>query len=75
MDRQQKINGIEGGVPYIYIKGTGFKYGKKLKGYVVDGVELDYVYEAKAYDWMLHNIDIRGEKTLFWCVGNANYYR
>ena len=75
MDRKSEINEISGLVPYIYIKGTGYAYSKKLKLTVVDGFELDWIYEAKAYDWMLHNIDIRREKTLFWCVGNANYYR
>jgi 1-aminocyclopropane-1-carboxylate deaminase/D-cysteine desulfhydrase-like pyridoxal-dependent ACC family enzyme len=75
MDRRQKINGIEGSVPYIYVKGTGFKYSKKLKVKVSVGFVLDEIYEAKAYDWMLHNIDLQREKTLFWCVGNANYYR
>ena len=75
MDRVMKINEIEGRVPYIYVKGTGYPYSRRLKLKVADGFELDEIYEAKVYDWMLHNVDLRGEKTLFWVVGNANYYR
>ena len=74
-DRRKKINEITGGVPYIYVKGTGFPYHRKVVRTVTDGFVLDEIYEAKVYDWMLHNLDIRKEKTLFWCVGNANYYR
>jgi len=74
-DRIAKINSIEDNVPYAYIKGTGYKYSQKVKLNVADGFELDYIYEAKAFDWIRHNLDLRQGKTLFWCVGNANYYR
>jgi hypothetical protein len=74
-DRNKKITEIAGLVPYIYVKGTGFPYHRKVVSTVTDGFVLDEIYEAKVYDWMLHNIDLRGEKTLFWVVGNANYYR
>ena len=30
--------------------------------------ELDDLYEAKAYKWMLKNIDLN-QNILFWCVG------
>jgi hypothetical protein len=74
-NRIAKIESIEDRVPYEYVKGTGYKYSQKVKLNVADGFELDYIYEAKAYDWMRHNLDLRQGKTLFWCVGNANYYR
>lgn len=74
-DRRNDINEIEGGVPYLYVKGTGYKYSQKVKVKITEDFELDYIYEAKAYDWMKKNIDTRKEKVLFWCVGNANYYR
>jgi len=74
-DRNKKITEIAGIVPYIYVKGTGYPFNRKLKRTVIDGFELDKIYEAKAYDWMLHNLDLRKEKTLFWVVGNANFYR
>jgi hypothetical protein len=74
-DRNKKITEIAGSVPYIYVKGTGFPYHRKVMRNVTDRFVLDEIYEAKAYDWMLHNLDVRREKTLFWCVGNTNYYR
>ena len=74
-DRNKKIKEIAGYVPYIYVQGTGYKYPQKVKAKITDDFELDYIYEAKAYDWMNKNIDTRKEKTLFWCVGNANFYR
>ena len=74
-DRNKKITEIAGIVPYIYVKGTGYPFNRKLKRTVIDGFELDKIYEAKAYDWMLHNLDTRREKSIFWVVGNANFYR
>ena len=74
-DRNKKITEIAGLVPYIYVKGTGYSFHRKLKRTVTDGFELDKIYEAKAYDWMLHNLDIRKGRSLFWVVGNANGYR
>ena len=74
-DRRKKINEIAGVAPYIYVKGTGFPYHRKVVRTVTDGFVLDEIYEAKVYDWMLHNLDLRRERTLFWVVGNANYYR
>ena len=75
MDRNEKIHEIAGYVPYIYVKGTGFRYHRKVKVNISDRFALDEIYEAKAFDWMNKNIDTRKEKTLFWCVGNANAYR
>ena len=43
-------------------------YGKG-HDYLVNGSYIDDIYEGKAYQWMLDNIDITNEKTLFWCVG------
>ena len=74
-DRTKKIASIENDVPYEYISDTTYPYSKKLKMKVTEDFVLDEIYEAKAYDWMMDNLDLRREKTLFWCVGNANYYR
>lgn len=74
-DRRNEINKIEDSVLYFYVKGTGYPYGKEVKVTVDGKLNLDSIYEAKAYDWMTKNIDYRKERTLFWCVGNANYYR
>ena len=37
--------------------------------YMVNGSYIDDIYEGKAYQWMLDNVDTKNEKTLFWCVG------
>lgn len=43
-------------------------YGKSHT-YEVNGNYIDDIYEGKAYQWMLDNVDTKNEKTLFWCVG------
>ena len=43
-------------------------YGKG-HDYMVNGSYIDDIYEGKAYQWMLDNVDTANEKTLFWCVG------
>ena len=43
-------------------------YGKG-HDYMVNDSYIDDIYEGKAYQWMLENIDTANEKTLFWCVG------
>ena len=30
---------------------------------------MDDIYEGKAYDWLLKNIDYHNEKTMMWLVG------
>lgn len=74
-DRQREIYQIVGDVPYFYVKGTGFPYGKKVEMTIDGKLNLDSIYKAKVYDWMTKKIDFRKGKTLFWCVGNANPYR
>ena len=36
---------------------------------IVDGEELDQIYEGKAHKWMIENINTRKEKTAFWIIG------
>ena len=43
-------------------------YGKG-HDYMVNDSYIDDIYEGKAYQWMLENVDTANEKTLFWCVG------
>jgi 1-aminocyclopropane-1-carboxylate deaminase/D-cysteine desulfhydrase-like pyridoxal-dependent ACC family enzyme len=74
-DRRQVIAHIENSVPYFYVKGTGYSYNRNVKITVSEKLNLDSIYEAKAYDWMTKNINLNKGKTLFWCVGNANCYR
>jgi 1-aminocyclopropane-1-carboxylate deaminase/D-cysteine desulfhydrase-like pyridoxal-dependent ACC family enzyme len=74
-ERRNDIRKIENSVPYIYVKGTGYRYGQPVKKTVAEKLNLDSIYEAKAYDWMTRHIDYKKERTLFWVVGNANFYR
>ena len=74
-DRRNIIKKIEDSVPYIYVKGTGYRYGQEVKITVDEKLNLDSIYEAKAFDWMTKHIDSKKERTLFWCVGNATFYR
>lgn len=48
----------------------------------IDGLELDQIYEAKAYDYMLENLvpswwlkPDSGKKVCFWIIGNSNVLR
>jgi 1-aminocyclopropane-1-carboxylate deaminase/D-cysteine desulfhydrase-like pyridoxal-dependent ACC family enzyme len=74
-DRRNDIRKIEDSVPFIYVKGTGYHYGEPISVTVDGRLNLDSIYESKAFDWLTKNFDYRTEKTLFWCVGNANFYR
>lgn len=60
---------------YNFIKYTKHQYHHKLKTKITDEFVLDNIYESKAYDWLLDNIDYKNEKTLFWVVGNCNSVR
>lgn len=46
----------------------GFKYEKRLEAQH-DGIIFHPNYEAKAYNWLINNLDINKEKTLLWVVG------
>lgn len=46
----------------------GFKYEKRLE-MEHDGIIFHPNYEAKAYNWLINNLDINKEKTLLWVVG------
>lgn len=35
--------------------------------------DFDELYEAKAYDWIKKNLDIKNKKILLWVVGKRNY--
>ena len=35
----------------------------------IEGEYMDDIYEGKAYDWLLKNIDYKNEKTMMWLVG------
>jgi len=41
----------------------------KAMNFKIEGEYIDDIYEAKAYDWLLKNIDYKNEKTMMWLVG------
>lgn len=61
---------------YEYVADKTYPYSKQLMMmFNYSGEYLDPVYEAKGCDWMLRNIDVENEKTLFWIVGNSLFFR
>ena len=40
-----------------------------LFNFEIEGEYMDDIYEGKAYDWLLKNIDYKNEKTMMWLVG------
>jgi len=63
------------GVDANYWKGD-YNYAKPLH-VSVGGIQLDQIYEAKAYDYMARNLEgvLRGERVCFWLIGDANEMR
>ncbi len=58
--------------PYNYVADRTYPYARRLaKDY--EGVELDSVYESKAFAW-LERAGLRG-RTCFWVIGNFNAIR
>ncbi len=43
-------------------------YSKSFN-FEIEGEYMDDIYEGKAYDWLLKNIDYKNEKTMMWLVG------
>jgi 1-aminocyclopropane-1-carboxylate deaminase/D-cysteine desulfhydrase-like pyridoxal-dependent ACC family enzyme len=73
-DRMKTIKELVPFTSFINFKQVKYKkypYQKELIVKFNDTEYLDPVYEAKAYDWMINNIDYKNEKTLFWIVGNT----
>jgi 1-aminocyclopropane-1-carboxylate deaminase/D-cysteine desulfhydrase-like pyridoxal-dependent ACC family enzyme len=68
-DRRKLIDSyLNDGIEYKYeLALTKSAYSKPVKQ-KIDDFELDDLYEAKAYKWMLKNIDLN-QNILFWCVG------
>ena len=74
--RKDKIKEIAGDeILFEYHADKKYPHHKKVKRYITDDFQLDQIYEAKVYEWMLRKVDYKNEKTVFWVVGNANFYR
>lgn len=69
-------NLIKEDLPYNLLLSKDYPYSRKVKR-VVDGILLDPLYEAKAYDYMMKYMlnDINKKKVLFWIVGDSNPVR
>jgi 1-aminocyclopropane-1-carboxylate deaminase/D-cysteine desulfhydrase-like pyridoxal-dependent ACC family enzyme len=75
-DREDKIKEIAGDdILYKYDTDKKYPFHTKVDMSITDNFKLDHIYEAKIYKWMLRKVDYKKEKTVFWVVGNANYYR
>ena len=62
--------------PYVYFPSKDFPYRKLLK-IDYNGLELDWVYEAKAF-WYMENYlkaTVAGKNVCVWVVGNSNLVR
>ena len=55
-------------VPYEFYY-TGIPYDDVVLAHFGDNIPLDVTYEAKVFNWMMKNVDVKTEKTLFWIVG------
>lgn len=53
---------------YELIK-SPYNYGQELNYF---NYFFDPIYEAKAYDWIIKNLDIKNNKILLWVVGKRN---
>ena len=56
-------------LPQFVLVKSPYSYGTELKFYES---LFDPIYEAKAYDWILRNLDYKNNKVLFWVIGKRN---
>jgi 1-aminocyclopropane-1-carboxylate deaminase/D-cysteine desulfhydrase-like pyridoxal-dependent ACC family enzyme len=77
-DRNKEVKGFTSADYELVVDST---YKEKdwtlLKNYNYKGIELDAMYEARAFEWLKKrsSIDFKTNKILFWIVGNINEYR
>lgn len=62
-------------IKYEYVQINDVPYTKEIKIKFNKEEYMDYIYESKAFRWLLDNIDYKNLKTLFWVVGNNNKMR
>ncbi len=62
------VNPLEYPIPSYNMIELKTKYANLAREFYGGG-RLDELYEAKAYRWMVDNLNIENEKTLFWIVG------
>lgn len=75
-DRTRSIDFMQNtGIEYEYIPDKTYAYSKHVSIKLNQKEYLDPIYEAKAFDYMIKHIDIKGKKVLFWIVGNSSFIR
>jgi len=63
-------------IDFEFVRDKTYPYSKHLKKvYFNDHECMDPVYEAKAFKWMMKNVELEGRKVLFWIVGNSEFIR
>jgi 1-aminocyclopropane-1-carboxylate deaminase/D-cysteine desulfhydrase-like pyridoxal-dependent ACC family enzyme len=76
IDRTKEIETLTSTKPKLVVDRS---YVKKdwtlLRDYRYGSIELDALYEARAFEWVKRNIDFGNHRTLFWIVANANAFR
>lgn len=75
-DRNKTIKKFTNG-DYKLIPDKTYKEWTLLKNYQYENLELDAVYESRAFEWLIKRsgIDYKNSKTLFWIVANFNGFR
>jgi len=76
-DREDVIRKILGDddIEYEFYLDKSYAYSRHIKVKFNDTEYLDCVYESKAFDYMMKNIEIQDKKVLFWIVGNSSFVR
>jgi 1-aminocyclopropane-1-carboxylate deaminase/D-cysteine desulfhydrase-like pyridoxal-dependent ACC family enzyme len=76
-DRTDVVNRIldQDTIDYEFYPDKTYAYSKHLTLFFNDREFLDKIYEAKAYDFMMRNIDVKNNKVLFWIVGDSTLAR
>lgn len=75
-DRRPTIDKLIGeAVDYEYYSQAKYPYEKWIQKEITmdsgETVVLDGMVEAKAYEWMIENVDLTEEKTLFWIIAET----
>lgn len=68
-----RIEPLEYGRPVYELVPLNTVYSKP-ETFLLDGIPMDEIYEAKAAKWMLQNIDTKNRRTMLWVVGRRPTY-
>jgi 1-aminocyclopropane-1-carboxylate deaminase/D-cysteine desulfhydrase-like pyridoxal-dependent ACC family enzyme len=74
-DRQETIGRIVGDLPYEWHSIDGVPYSRLVRERPAPGLELDPIYEAKAFRWLRERGDDVDPRVTFWIVGDSRAVR